>query len=34
MLCGTNAFNRDMRRQFLEVGLPSHRIIAEDFAFR
>ncbi|MEO0795062.1 MAG: ferredoxin reductase family protein [Verrucomicrobiota bacterium] len=34
MLCGTSAFNRDLTKQFLELGLPRERIISEDFAFR
>ncbi len=34
MLCGSSAFNKDMARQFRELGLPAERVIAEDFAFR
>lgn len=34
MLCGSSAFNKDMQRQFYELGLSRDRIIAEDFAFR
>jgi len=34
MLCGTSAFNRDIARQFRELGVPRERIIAEEFEFR
>jgi predicted ferric reductase len=34
MLCGTNAFIRDMRTQFRALGLPDSRIIAEEFQLR
>lgn len=34
MLCGTDAFNRDMTRQFRALGLPAERIISEEFSFR
>jgi len=34
MLCGTVPFNRDLTRQFRALGVPSERIISEEFAFR
>ncbi len=34
MLCGTNAFIRDMRIQFRALGLPDSRVIAEEFQLR
>lgn len=34
MLCGSPDFVQDMTRQFVALGLPPARIIAEDFRFR
>ena len=34
MLCGTNAFIRDMRIRFRALGLPDSRVIAEEFQLR
>jgi hypothetical protein len=34
MLCGTNAFIRDMRTQFYALCLPALHIIADHFQFR
>lgn len=34
MLCGSPAFVADMVRQFIALGLPRERLIAEDFFFR
>jgi ferredoxin-NADP reductase len=34
MLCGSNPFIRDMRRQFRALGVPARRILAEEFQIR